>query len=89
MTGFTAMDFLQAMALAGARIDQTINSDCRNKTLEILRRHGIPGKVLASHATTCSERGYWDYGVSCLYGWVTHEGLAKLREMGRLEDGDQ
>jgi hypothetical protein len=85
MNGFTAMDFLAVMAFAGAKAGDVALMVCRRQTVEILKRHGIPGKVPVAHSETLSARGYWDYGTSSLYGWVTEKGLAKLREMGRLE----
>lgn len=78
MKGFTALDFLQAMATGGNPY----------AVADVLAKHGIPRKVIWAHARTCGERGYWDCGVTDLAGWVTEKGIEKLKQEGRWDDKD-
>lgn len=83
MKGFTSIDFLHMMAAHDIRSDVPPSRWLATPyaVRDKLVAAGVPEKVVYACAETCSGRGYWDYGVNVMGGWVTPKGMERLQSI--------
>lgn len=88
MKGFTSIDFLCMMAALNIRSDVPVERRLASpyEARDRLVAAGVPVKVIYACAETCASRGYWDYGVNVMGGWVTPKGMERLRSMRPPEE---
>ena len=48
-----------------------------DSTFDISERLGIPNEVATQYVLKWADRGWYDYGMRPLFGWLTPQGLAQ------------